>query len=329
MKRLGNIWDKVVDKENLRKAMHKASLGKRHRYYIGNVLSEADKYIDKLHDILVSGKYRTSKYILKTIFEPKQRTIYCLPFFPDRIVHHALLNVLEKYWDSMLIYDTYSCRKGKGTHKGSRRCMSFVRSYKYVLKGDISKFYPSMDHAVLKRLLERKLKDKKVLALLFEIIDSANTCENAVAGKNVPIGNLLSQWFGNLYFGVFDKYIKETLKIKAYIRYCDDFVIFSNDKAQLDRLRKDIEYFLQTELKLTLSKQSVFPVAHGVDYLGYRHFPDKIILRKRICKKWRRFFRKLQCPPTLKNIRQLASFNGITRWAQSFNFRKSVGYACA
>lgn len=324
MKRLGNVWEQIIAPDNLRESIRKAARGKRHRTSVLRVEENVDHYVDALHELLASGQYRTSRYNIKTIYEPKERQIYCLPFYPDRIVHHAVMNVLEPYWDRKLIFDTYSCRQGKGQHKGSTRCMEFVRKYRHVLKGDVSKFYPSIDHEVLKGLMRRQIKDPHLLALLDEIIDSANTTGTHPKGKNCPIGNLLSQWFGNLYLGELDRFVKHELRCKPYIRYCDDFVLFSNDKAQLHEWLERIEAFLDDKLKLRLSKRAVFPVAHGIDFLGYRHFPDKVLVRKRTVKKWRQFFKHLTLPPTRKQAYQLASFHGITTWAQSYNLRKAL-----
>lgn len=327
MKRIGGLWDALVSKDNLRLAIYKAAKGKRNRTSIQRVLKNEDYYVNKLHDILVSGEYKTSMYSIKTIYEPKERLIYSLPFFPDRIAHRAIMNVLEEYWDKLLIYDSYACRKGKGTHRGSRRCMEFTRKYRYVYKADVSKFYPNIDHAILKGIISRKLKDKRLLNLLYEIIDSANMCGTTPYGKNVPIGNLLSQWLGNLYLGELDYFVKHVLKAKAYIRYCDDFVIFSDDKAWLHEVRKKIQAFLQDKLYLKLSKSSVFPVSRGVDFLGYRHFSTYLTLRKRTMKKWKRFFQHIELPPTYREQCRLACFKGITDWCNSFGLRKELCFA--
>lgn len=329
MKRLGHIWYKVISKENLRLALHNAARGKTSRSSVMRVLENEEYYIDKLHTMLATGTFTTSKYSIRTIYEPKQRDIYCLPFFPDRIVHHAIMNVLEESWDKSLIYDTYSCRKGKGQHRGSTRCMSFVHKYGYVLKCDISKFYPSVDHEVLKKILRRKIKDIYLLKLLDDIIDSANYCGTTPVGKNVPIGNLLSQWFGNLYLNELDRYIKNELKCKAYIRYCDDFVLFADDKQMLHQWRDKIRVFIETKLKLKFSKCAIYPTTQGVDFLGYRHFNGYLLLRKRTARKWRSFFNRLFLPPTRKVVSQIASFLGIVQWANCFNFKRSLGVCCA
>ena len=324
LKRLNNVWDKIISYDNLMLALQKAARGKKKRRSVRRVLQKADYYITMLHEQLVSGAYKTSPYSIITLFVPKERKIFRLPFFPDRIVHHAIMNVMEPYWTDRFIYHSYACRQGKGQHKGSRKCMDYARKYRYCLKCDISKFFPSVDHIILKQIVRHKVKDKHLLKLFDEIIDSVNGNPYTTDGKNIPIGNLLSQWFGNLYLNELDTFVKHTLRVKPYIRYSDDFILFSNDKDELHKCLEAIRTFLDTKLKLRLSKGSVFPVSRGIDFLGYRHFPNYILLRKRTVKKWKRFFKRLQYPPTKRNCAQLASFNGIVRHANSYNFRNSL-----
>ncbi|MDR1338620.1 MAG: RNA-directed DNA polymerase, partial [Prevotellaceae bacterium] len=173
----------------------------------------------KLHETLKAGSFRTSKYTTFTIYEPKEREIFRLPYYPDRIVHHAVMNILEPVWLSIFTADTYSCIKYRGIHATAgkvKKALKDVEGTAYCLKLDIRKFYPSIDHDILKQIIRRKIKDIRLLALLDEIIDSAD---------GVPIGNYLSQYFANLYLAYFDHYIKETEQVKYYFRYADDIVI--------------------------------------------------------------------------------------------------------
>lgn len=281
MKRYGNLYDKICEMSNLELAFAKAAQGKHWQRKVNNVEKDLDNKLRELQRMLLNGTYHTSEYTTKQIYEPKERTIYILPFYPDRIVHHAIMNVLAPIMDNLMIYDSYACRVGKGQHVGSKRCMQMVRHNPYVLKCDISKFYPSIDHDVLKRILEHKFKDKRLLALLFEIIDSTHT------QTNIPIGNYLSQWFGNLYLNELDMQAKHVLKVKDYIRYCDDFCFFG-DKERLQKIREWLAPWLHDNLKLKLSKCELFPVSHGVDFLGYRHFPQYILVRKRTAKRMKK-----------------------------------------
>ena len=322
MKRHGNLWERIISYDNLYLALKNASRGKKRKAGVKKVLRNPDKAVHKLHDILVSG-FKNSKYRHKIVYEPKQRLIYILPFFPDRIVHHAVINIVEDIWDNLFISDSYSCRKDKGQHAGSKRCMDFVRRYKYCLKCDISKFYPSINHDILKQILRKKIKDEKLLSLLDTIIDSIE------GDKNVPIGNYLSQWFGNLYLNELDMFVKHFLHCKAYIRYCDDFVFFSNSKEELRNYLNKIIPVLNN-LKLVLSKKEIFPVSQGIDFLGYRHFTNYILVRKSTAKRIRKRMshieeRILNGKLSKERARsQIASAEGWLKHANSYNFKNTL-----
>ena len=200
MKRHNNLFDKIVDKDNLLLAYKKAKKHKNWQQKVIRVEKDLDNLIEGLRLSLINGTYKTAEYRTKKIYEPKERTIYVLPFYPDRIVHHAIMNILEPIWDNLFISDSYACRNGKGQHKGSQKCMEFVRKNKYCLKCDISKFYPSINHEILKLIIRKKIKCKRTLNLLDTIIDSID------GETNIPIGNYLSQWFGNLYLNELDMF---------------------------------------------------------------------------------------------------------------------------
>ena len=275
MKRVGNLWDKVIDIDNLILAAHKAMEGKSEQHGVIEFNKDFDGNILRLYYLLQRGNYKTSTYRHRIIYEPKQRDIYMLPFYPDRIIHHAVMNIIEPIWDRRMYYHSYSCRKGKGQHRGSTVCMGYVKRNPYVLKCDMSKFYPSINHDVLKRVIRRKIKDNKLLTLLDEIIDSHF--------PGVPIGNYLSQWFGNVLLNELDDMVKEC-GIRCYVRYCDDFVLFG-DKKTLIPMADIIKEYTDKVLMMKLSKLQLFPSSRGVDFLGYRHFPDgKILLRKSTAK---------------------------------------------
>ena len=325
MKRHGNLWDKIVNKDNLYKAYLKARKGKGWQRKVRVIDKNPDKYIDELYQTLINGEYKTAKYKTKVIFEPKMRTIYILPFYPDRIVHHAIMNVLEPIWDGLFMNHSYACRKKKGQHKASTYCMSLVCKYKYVLKCDISKFYPSVNHEILKSIIRHKIKDKKVLELLDTIIDSTGT------ETNVPIGNYLSQWFGNLYLNELDKELKHKYRVKAMVRYSDDFLIFSNSKQELHRLDSIVQEFLGTKLQMRLSKCNIFPTSQGVDFLGYRHFPQGYILvRKSTAKRIKRRMKGLIWEykhhriDKIQALSKIASAEGWMKHATAHNLSVSL-----
>jgi RNA-directed DNA polymerase len=265
MKRFNNLFDKVCSIDNLILADNKARRGKKAKIDVINHIKEQDTNIIKLHFYLISKRFKTSEYTKFTIFDGKERTIYSLPYYPDRIVHHAIMNVLEPIFNSVFISKSYSCIKGRGIHgaaNGVKKALNDVENTKYCLKLDITKFYPSINHDILKSLLRRKIKDNDMLWLLDEIIDSI---------EGVPIGNYNSQYFANFYLTYFDHWLKEVKQVKYYFRYADDMVILSNDKKYLHKLLYDIKEYLTVNLKLTVkSNYQIFPVkSRGIDFVGY------------------------------------------------------------
>lgn len=321
MKRHNNLFDLIIAEDNIELAYRKARKGKTKKPSVKKFIQNEKQNLYHIQGLLLSGKFTTSSYSVKRIYEPKEREIFILPFSPDRIVQHAIMNVLEPIWDDLLISDSYACRIGKGIHKGSIRTMEFIRRNKYCLKMDISKFYPSMCHSILFNIIKKKIKCARTLKLLEDIIYSIS------GGKNIPIGNYTSQWFGNLYLNELDQFLKHILKIKDYIRYCDDFLCFSNSKVLLKDISIKLQDFVWSKLRLILSKCDLFPISRGVDFLGYRHFRNYILLRKSTAK---RVIRRLKLLPLLLKsgsiskesyISSLASTKGWLQWANSYNFR--------
>jgi RNA-directed DNA polymerase len=279
MKRIGNLYNKVSDLDNLYLAYSKARQGKGKSYGVLHFEKNLNENILQIQKELINETYRTSEYDVFTIHDPKERIIYRLPF-RDRVVHHAIMNVLENIWTSVFISHTYSCIKGKGIHGALKHIKRDLRNQaetKYCLKMDIRKFYPSIDHAILKTIVRKKIKDVKLLSLLDGIIESA---------PGVPIGNYLSQFLANLYLSYFDHWLKEDKQVKYYYRYADDIVILAETKEYLHGLRTDIETYLLQELNLNLKgNYQVFPVeSRGIDFVGYVFYHTHILMRKRIKK---------------------------------------------
>lgn len=324
VKKYKNLWQKVVDNDNIALAYHKAKKGKSKYNAVRYFEAHKEECLKNVKELLVEHKFTTGAYKEKIIKEPKERIIYVLPFYPDRIIQHALINVLEPIFVKMFIKDTYACIEGRGIHKGSLRIMEFVRHNKYCLKMDIRKFYPSINHDILMQIVKRKIGDKEVLQLIENIVRS-------IPGeKNVPIGNLTSQWFGNLYMNELDMFIKHKLKIKCYLRYCDDFALFSNDKKQLNEAKHKIIKFLTDELKLTLSKCDLFQTTQGVDFLGYRHFKNYILIRKSTVKRVKKRLIKVKKAYLAGKMQHdkfrsiVASTVGWFKWANSHNLSLSL-----
>ncbi len=238
-----------------------------------------------LHGELVKKTYRHGGYSAFKINDPKPRDIH-KALVRDRLVHHALYRILYPYFDKKFIFDSYSCRIHKGTHKASDRFCTFGRIASknntttcWVLKCDIRKFFANIDHTILKNILAQHILDRDTLWLLGQVIDSFST-----SGKNnvgLPLGNLTSQLFVNVYMNEFDQFVKRTLKVTMYLRYADDFMILSDNKEYLQKLVFEISRFLKHTLKLTLhpDKVSIHTISSGIDFLGWVHFPHHRVLR--------------------------------------------------
>lgn len=325
MKRLGNIYNIIASMDNLTMADSKARKGKLRSYGVRLHDENRDHNIKELHEALVSGTFKTSPYHVYTIFTTKERKIYRLPYYPDRILHHAIMNVLEPVWVSVFTHDSYSCIKGRGIHLAAKKLRKCLRKdpeeTAFCLKLDIKKFYPSIDHDILKALVRKKIKDRKLLALLDEIIDSAD---------GIPIGNYLSQYFANLYLSYFDHWIKEVKKVKHYYRYADDMVVLSANKEYLHTLLSEINNYLQQELKLSVKENwQVFPVkSRGIDFVGYVFYHHHILLRKsikkRFCQKVAQLRKKKVEPQEIQ--RRTASWYGWAKHCNSVNLLNKIQY---
>lgn len=279
MKRLNNLYQHIDNLESIELADRCARRGKhnwgivKHDHH-----SESDnlKLLNSLHTLT----YKTSKYDTYKIYEPKERIIYRLPYFPDRIAQWDIMLTMEPIWVKLFISHTYSCIKGRGIHKLASDVKKALRTNpegtKYCLKLDIKKFYPSINHDVLKYdVLKRKIKDKNLLTLLDEIVDSTD---------GVPIGNYLSQFFANLYLTYMDHWLKEEVRVKYYFRYADDIVILSDNKETLRKILILIKMYLHQVLKLEIKQNyQIFPVeSRGIDFAGYVFFHKYTQLRKSI-----------------------------------------------
>lgn len=306
MRRLNNLYQKICSIENLQLADARASKGKGDQYGVQVHNKNKEANIALLHELLINKTYCTSPYTTFKVYEPKERDIFRLPYFPDRITHHAVMNILEPIFVSVFTADTYSCIKRRGIHAAAnavKKSLRDVPGTMYCLKLDIKKFYPSVDHAILKTLLEKKFKDRNLLWLLSEIIDSA---------EGLPIGNYLSQYLANFYLTYFDHWMKEIKKVKYYFRYADDLVILSDSKPLLHQLLSEIKNYLQHKLKLSVKHNyQVFPVdARSIDFVGYRFYHTHTLLRKTIKKNFACMISKSRNPASI------ASYYG---WAKHCN----------
>jgi RNA-directed DNA polymerase len=314
MKRINNLYQQICSIENLMLADDIARKGKLKQPGVIEHDKNRDLNIQTLHEMLVNKTYTTSQYTTFTIYEPKERIIFRLPYYPDRIVHHAVMNIMEPIFVSTFTADTYSCIKGRGIYAAAcavRKALKDIPGTQYCVKLDVRKFYPSVDHDVLKALLRRKIKDQDLLWLLDGIIDSA---------EGLPIGNYLSQYFANFYLTYFDHLMKEKLKVKYYFRYADDLVILSDNKPYLHRLLADIRAYLDEKLKLTVKDNyQVFPVdQRGIDFVGYVFYHTHVMLRKSIKKNFARMLH------SNRNKKSIASYKGWALHCNSKNLLKKL-----
>jgi len=314
VKRISNLFNQICSVENLRLADQKARRGKLDQYGVKRHDQQREENLLALHEQLVNRNYRTSEYLVRTIVERKTRVVYKLPYYPDRITHHAIMNILEPIFVAHFTADTYSSIKGRGLHLAADNVKIALRdkvNTAYCLKMDITQFYPSINHDILKAQLRRKFKDLDLLWLLDEIIDSA---------PGVPIGNYLSQYFANFYLTGFDRWVKQEKGVRYYFRYADDLVIFGADKQTLHALAADIRHYLSANLKLSVKDNyQVFPVAaRGVDFLGYKFYHTHTRLRKSIK---RQFARRLAKGASGQTV---AAYWGWVKHCNSRNLMKKL-----
>jgi len=296
-----DIFNKIVSAENLFSAWDKFKPDKQKKQDVQQFEWRLEENIFRLHRELKNKTYKHGAYVSFYIHDPKQRRIH-KAVVRDRILHHAIFNIVDPIFEPTFISNSMSCRIDKGTHKGVYNLYAKLRRVSkngfkpcFVLKCDIKKFFETVDHSKLLSILRGRIKDKDATWLLTEIIESfSSQYSNIFFKKGLPIGNLTSQLFANIYLNEFDQFIKQNLRIKNYIRYTDDFVIISTDRNYLEILVPQIRAFLSDELRLELhpKKVSIRKFSQGVDFLGYITLPYHRVLRtktkKRIFKKFKR-----------------------------------------
>ena len=335
------MFSRLMTFENLHRAYLEARKCKRFRSSILKFSCDLEENLMSLRQELERQTYRHGSYREFIVADSKKRTIKAAPF-RDRVVHQALCRVIEPIFEKTFIYDSYACRKSKGTHRAFRRMEKFVYSITRVaraggqaslethlrifcLKCDISKFFDNIDHEKLLSVLAKKIHDERVFWLSREIIQSNL--------KGIPIGNLTSQLFANIYLNELDHFAKRVLREKHYLRYMDDFLILGTDKKRLHEDKKKIMEFLRDELRLELhpKKSEVFPVHSGLDFLGYVLRDGRRLLRKstvkRLLKKKRRFLmlqKEGKLPEGFMEHAR-ASWRGYARFASSYKLAQKIG----
>lgn len=293
VKRYGNLYKQIYDLDNLRLAHQNAKRGKGWYSEVQAVDADLETYLKRLQDMLINHTYKTSEYTSFIKKEgKKEREIFKLPYFPDRICQWAILQVIEPYILKRLTYNTYSAIPGKGIHvalKDVEKAMrTDVPNCQYCLKIDVKKYYPSINHEIMKEKFRKLFKDPELLWLLDEIIDSISTSPR-LPDTGIPIGNYLSQYCGNYFLSDFHRWLKEVKKVKHVYGYMDDVTIFGKSKEELHALKDEIDLYFFHE-KLTMKENwQIFPTyTRGVDFVGYRVFLDYTLLRKSSCKSFKK-----------------------------------------
>lgn len=345
MKTYKNLYPKVYDFENLYPAWRKARKGKRGRKQPAAFERVQDDELLNLQQELQTFTYKPGPYHSFYIHDPKVRLISAAPF-RDRVIHHALCRVIEPIWEQRFIYDTYANRVGKGTHRALDRTQSFARRYRYFLQCDVRQFFPSIDHAILIAEFSRLIKDDAALWLCNQILDSGigvlaeeyemvyfkgDDLLAANRPRGLPIGNLTSQFWANVYLNEFDQYVKRDLKCLAYVRYVDDFLLFSDDKQELTHWREQVIQKL-AGLRLTLHEERahIFPTSTGIPFLGFRVYPEFRLVKRRKAIHYRRKLRRLlrkYATGHLSYIEIDASVQGWinhVRYADSWGLRRAL-----
>lgn len=274
MKRTGNLYEAICDPENLRLAFWKARKGKAFRPDVRRFAADLSANLERLRRGLTDQSVAVGNYRYFTIRDPKTRTICAAPF-PERVLHHAIMNVCDPVFERYQIFDSYATRRDKGTFAALERAERFTRPGLWFLKLDVKKYFDTIDHALLKAGLGRLFREKRLIALLNKIVDSYEKSP----GKGLPIGNLTSQYFANHYLAVADHFIKERLGVKQYVRYMDDMVLWEADKKVLREKGRELERFLCDRLLLGLKPVCLNRSEQGLPFLGFRVFPGKTLLR--------------------------------------------------
>ena len=340
-----NLYPQVCAWENLELAYRRARKGKRGRAPAANFERQLEDNLIGLQHDLIKQTYRPGLYHSFYIHEPKRRLISAAPF-RDRVVHHALCNIIEPLFERTFIFDSYANRVGKGTHLALDRAQAFARRYRYALQLDIVQFFPSIDHARLRAALARTIGDEAVLNLCDVILASGEGVQAdeyqvvyfpgddlfaATRPRGLPIGNLTSQFWANVYLNAFDQFVKRELKCRAYLRFVDDFILFDDDKSRLWDLRaRLLDYLAGLRLTVHLERAHPRPVTEGLPFLGFTLYPDHRRLKAQKALSFRRKFKQqvkalaaaqISLPDLHASVRGWINYAG---YGNTWNLRRSI-----
>lgn len=275
MKRIGNLFETVFSKENIYQAYLDARKGKRKKRGCFEFEASLSANLSYIHESIHNGTYKPAPYFKFIVFEPKERVIYA-PSFLDIVVQHAIYRIVYPIFNRSFIDTSFACRKGMGTHKASDCTQNYMRSCsgdQYYLKCDVRKFFYSIDRLILAKLIRRKIKDERLIAVMMQFSEMDTE-------KGIPIGNLLSQIYALIYLNPLDHFIKRRLQAKRYVRYVDDIVLIGISRPEAMSFKQEIEAFLDTVLNLAFSKTSVQKIKRGINFVGYRTWKSKRFVRK-------------------------------------------------
>lgn len=334
-----DLWDDFISWSNFVVAAFNASSGKKFKLDVLEYKWRLEHNVIDLINRLKSGTWYPGKYKEFNVFEPKKRVIHA-PCYEDRVLHHALTQIILPLFERKFIHPSFACREDKGTHAASEylRCMMQSAADRwdraYVLKADISKYFYSIDHEILLSIISKTVGDPKVFEIIRRLVQE-NDCSSG--GVGLPLGALTSQLFANVYLDQLDHYIKDKLSVKHYVRYMDDFIVLLDDKYVLNELLKLVTDFLNDRLKLKLNdKTIIYPMSQGIDFAGYRHWLDHVLPRKRNLVNAKRRFQVItvelksdKCKDKEKELKKargsLASFNGYMKHCDGYrSFHSTV-----
>jgi retron-type reverse transcriptase len=338
-----HLFERICTLENLFAAATDALRGKRQRGPGFRFWTELEPEICALHEELLAGTYRPGPYTYFTIHEPKERLVAAAAF-RDRVVHHAIVRVIEPIFERRFIEDSFACRRAKGTHAAMRRAARFARRFPYVLKCDVRKYFPSIDHGILVGELARVIADEQLLTLIGEILDThaddarqewprgGDLFDVQWRKRGLPIGNLTSQFFANVYLNPLDHLVKHCLRVKGYVRYLDDFLLFGPDSATLRRQGAAVrDKLAELCLEMHPDKYRLAPTRRGVDFAGYVVFSDgRVRVRSSSVRRFDRRYKRLLWQVRHRFESPARVTESVRAWvahakhAQSLGLRRSV-----
>jgi len=332
MKTYKNLYKEIYSKKNLILAWKKARKGKTKKEYVIKYEKDLPYNIKKLHEELIHQTYKPKPLKSFILRDPKTRKI-SKSIFKDRIVHHAIINIIEPIFDKTFIYDSHANRRGKGTLLAIKRFVEFqgkvtknLTSEGYCLKADIKHYFQEVNREILLDLIKKKIQCKETLNLIWKILN------NFEGKKGMPLGNLTSQFFANVYLNELDYFVKHKLRVKYYLRYVDDFVILHSSKDQLEKWKKEIKKFLKEELELELhpNKSKIIHLSKGVDFVGFKIFYYFKIIRRRNFRNFNKNLKKLKQDykegliTKEKFISIIQGWFAYAMWGDTYDIRENI-----